>query len=301
MELELLTHCPVCSGKQFDLYLETQDHSVSHGTFQIVSCKKCKFLFTNPRPPEKEIGKYYDSEAYLSHHDEAETLMTKVYNRVRKVAVNDKIALLKKYDTCPKKHVLDIGCGTGFFLSECKQKGWEISGTEPDDDARNAATKRTGKMIQSSIFTEQLEDQQYSAITMWHVLEHVHRLGETLDWIHHHLTAKGTLFVAVPNPDSHDAKTFGKYWAAYDVPRHLYHFSKDSFERLMQHHNFHVVDMKCMLFDAYYVSLLSNQYKSGAQKIVGSIISGTLSNIKGIGTTPHNINTSSIIYLVQKR
>lgn len=301
MSLEILSSCPVCSGQVFESYLEVEDHSVSHGTFKIVRCKKCNFLFTNPRPAQEKIASYYDSENYISHHDEGDSVLSEVYNMVRKLAVRSKLNLLKKNDTEVEKEILDIGCGTGFFLSSCKEQNWTITGTEPDHDARLAARKNTGSPIYESIFDPEFHDRQFSSITMWHVLEHVHQLQETMTWIHHHLKPKGTLFIAVPNPQSYDAKLFGPYWAAYDVPRHLYHFTKETMEKLLQQFNFSIVDLKCMLFDSYYVSLLSNQYKYGKSKILNSILSGTLSNIKGFGTNLHNTNSSSIIYIAHKK
>jgi 2-polyprenyl-3-methyl-5-hydroxy-6-metoxy-1,4-benzoquinol methylase len=301
MSLETLTRCPLCSGSTFDPHLQVKDQTVSHGTFHIVRCKKCDFLFTNPRPSEEEISKYYDSENYISHHDEPTSLFANVYQQVRNIAARDKLKLLNRYDVHAEKQILDVGCGTGFFLSTCKAKGWGITGTEPDPDARSVAAERTQSPIYASLFDDALAPRQFTSITLWHVLEHVHRLNETLDWIHQHLAPKGTLFVAVPNPESHDAQVFGTHWAAYDVPRHLYHFTKDTISRLVQHHNFTVVDAKSMLFDAYYVSLLSNQYKTGSRKLIDSFLTGTLSNLKGYGTTVKNTNASSIIYVIRKK
>lgn len=300
MSLELLTSCPVCSTGDFDPHLEVKDHSVSHGTFQIVRCKNCNFLFTNPRPTEASIGVYYHSASYISHHDEPQTLLSKVYGQVRKIAVNDKINLVSKYNERKHKSILDIGCGTGFFLSACKQRGWSTSGTEPDGDARKTASSRIGVQICSSIFDEEMKEKHFSTITMWHVLEHVHRLDETLSWIHEHLEKNGTLIVAVPNAQSHDAKVFGPYWAAYDVPRHLYHFDQASMASVLARHDFKIFDIKPMIFDSYYVSLLSNKYKHGSSKMVSSFFTGSLSNIKGLNTNHDKPNTSSLIYVIRK-
>lgn len=301
MKLETLSNCPVCGGKIFEPFLEVQDHSVSHGTFQIVRCKKCGFLFTNPRPSEESIGSFYDSAGYISHHDESDSLMSKVYNQVRKLAVTSKLELIKKHDPHQEKKILDIGCGTGFFINSCLDQHWEVTGTEPDDDARSAAQKRTGIPIYPSVFDDSLREAQFTSITMWHVLEHIHRLDETMSWLYQHLAPKGTLFIAVPNPQSYDSQVFGKHWAAYDVPRHLYHFTKDTMEKLLLHYNFTIVDLKCMVFDSYYVSLLSNRYKNKSSRPLNSFITGSLSNIKGFGTNPHNANTSSIIYIAHKK
>lgn len=301
MSLELLTACPICKGTHFSPHLQVTDHSVSHGTFAIVRCEKCSFLFTNPRPDEAQIGAYYDDDSYLSHHDDPDSALAKVYNAVRNFAVKEKINLLDKYDGNPQKKVLDIGCATGFFLSAVKQKNWETWGTEPDADARQIALKKNAGNVFPSVFDPALRDSRFTSVTMWHVLEHVHRLDETLSWIHHHLDSKGALFIAVPNPESYDAAAYGEYWAAYDVPRHLYHFTRSTMAKLLQHYGFSIVGTRCMLFDAYYVSLLSTKYKYGKNKPAEALVRGTLSNLKGYGTALHNANTSSLIYIVQKK
>ena len=301
MKLETLSTCPVCDSKQFDAFLEVKDHSVSHGTFNIVKCKKCNLLFTNPRPCEESIGFFYDSSAYISHHDNDGSTMSKIYNGVRKLAVKGKLDLIKKYDQEAEKEILDIGCGTGFFLKSCAEKNWHIIGTEPDHDARLQAEKRSGVKIYPSIFNPEIEKKIFTSITMWHVLEHIHRLEETMLWLYQHLAPKGILYIAVPNPQSYDSKAFGEYWAAYDVPRHLYHFTKETMEKLLHRYNFAIVDLKCMPFDSYYVSLLSNRYKNKSSRPINSLITGTISNIKGFGNNTHNANTSSIIYIIHKK
>lgn len=301
MSLEILTHCPICAGKVFEDYMEVEDHSVSHGTFKISRCRKCNFLFTNPRPAEENIGTYYDSENYISHHADDPSLLSKVYNSVRKIAVKGKLNLIRKFDTHSERTLLDIGCGTGFFLKACREMNWEIAGTEPDDDARIIARQATGATIQNSVFHPDFNSRQFSSITLWHVLEHVHKLEETMNWIHQHLKPNGVVLIAVPNPEAYDAVLFDKHWAAYDVPRHLYHFSRQTMTRLLQKHQFNLVDMKCMLFDSYYVSLLSNQYKHGKSRLFNSILTGTISNIKGLSLDYRHVNSSSIIYIARKK
>jgi 2-polyprenyl-3-methyl-5-hydroxy-6-metoxy-1,4-benzoquinol methylase len=301
MSLELLSDCPICSSKSLDDFMELQDHSVSHGTFTISRCKKCSFLFTNPRPTEENIGMYYDSENYISHHDEETSLLSKVYNRVRKIAVKEKLSLVEKYDPNADKSIFDVGCGTGFFLKSCSEKQWKIAGSEPDQDARKIASENTGSNIRESIFHSDFANEKFTTITLWHVLEHVHKLDETLDWIQQHLLPNGTVLIAVPNPESYDASFFGPYWAAYDVPRHLYHFTRQTMSKVLQKHHFNVTNVKCMLFDSYYVSLLSNQYKYGKKNPINSLFTGTISNIKGFSLDSRNINSSSIIYIVKKK
>jgi 2-polyprenyl-3-methyl-5-hydroxy-6-metoxy-1,4-benzoquinol methylase len=301
MALETLTHCPVCNSTQFTKYLQVKDYTVSGDRFEIQSCGTCGFLLTNPRPPAEEIGKYYQSEEYISHHDEARDLMSRVYNGVRNYTTSQKIKLLNEVTLQRKGELLDIGCGTGYFLSQCQANGWKGSGTEPDDEARKIAKGRGGANVFISIEDPHLELRRFDAITMWHVLEHVHKLNETLDWLHAHLNEAGTLLVAVPNPESADARRFGEHWAAYDVPRHLYHFTKSTMGRLMEKHGFRIIRTDPMWFDSYYVSMLSTRYQSGHTQLPASLISGTVSNWQGQRAGTSKVpNTSSLIYVIQK-
>ncbi|GAB3182516.1 class I SAM-dependent methyltransferase [Telluribacter humicola] len=301
MALETLNHCPACNSDHFKNHLQVKDYTVSHDTFQIVSCDTCGFLFTNPRPDADSIGAYYQSEEYISHHDEARDLMSKVYNSVRNYTTRQKIDLLNQATGNRHGELLDVGCGTGFFLSQCKADGWKVSGTEPDDQARKVAQGRGGANVFSTIDDPYFDNKRFDAITMWHVLEHVHRLNETLDWLHAHLDVKATLIIAVPNHESRDAWQYREHWAAYDVPRHLYHFSKSTMQQLMEKHGFRIQQVHPMWFDSYYVSMLSTKYQKGKTDLPGSFITGSLSNWQGRrsngSTSP---NTSSLIYIIGK-
>jgi 2-polyprenyl-3-methyl-5-hydroxy-6-metoxy-1,4-benzoquinol methylase len=299
MTLETLTACPVCGHAQFTPFLKAKDHTVSQVEFQIVACSNCNFLFTNPRPPASEIGRYYESSEYISHHDEAKDLMSKVYNQVRDYTTRQKIKLLD--EAVPQRGtLLDVGCGTGFFLSKAQEAGWQAHGTEPDTQARAVARGRVGEAIFENIADPFFEAKSYDAITMWHVLEHVHLLNETMDWLHGHLTPQGRLFIAVPNPESEDAQAYRENWAAYDVPRHLYHFSKKALTDLARAHKFRVERILPMWFDAYYVSMLSTRYKQGSTNLPASVWQGSTSNWKGRKAAGKEYNTSSLIYVLSK-
>jgi 2-polyprenyl-3-methyl-5-hydroxy-6-metoxy-1,4-benzoquinol methylase len=299
--LEKLNQCPVCSGTLHTGYLNVKDYSVTGEIFNLDSCNNCEFKFTNPRPDVKNIGRYYQSIDYISHHDDEQNLLSRVYNLVRNYTTGQKIKLLKSYTKKPQPSLLDIGCGTGYFLKRCKEENWETTGTEPDDDARKVASERTGSVILDSIENISLQNERFDLITMWHVLEHVHKLNETIEWLYNHLNNDGTLIIAVPNHESYDAVKFGDKWAAYDVPRHLYHFTKNSMQQLLAKHQFLINDIYPMWFDAFYVSMLSNQYKNGSKNIIDSILTGLISNWKGKMTTKENYNTSSLIYVVKKK
>lgn len=299
MILETLTHCPVCQSHAFTPYLKVKDHTVSESEFQLVSCSGCGFLFTNPRPPAHTIGQYYESADYISHHDEARDIMSTIYKQVRNYTTRQKIKLLAR-TVARKGTLLDIGSGTGFFLRQAKTAGWQVTGTEPDVQARNVGRSRVGEEVYENIDNPFFSNKEYDAITMWHVLEHVHLLNETMEWLHGHLAAQGRLFIAVPNPESDDAQHFAAEWAAYDVPRHLYHFTKQSMRQLAAAHGFKIKQILPMWFDAFYVGMLSTKYRQGITNLPESLWRGVISNWKGRTAGGEQPNTSSLIYILGK-
>jgi 2-polyprenyl-3-methyl-5-hydroxy-6-metoxy-1,4-benzoquinol methylase len=300
MPLETLKNCPVCNQSSFNNYLNVEDYTVSHKEFTIQQCNSCYFLFTNPRPDAESIGAYYESKEYISHHDETTTLMSKVYTSVRDYTIGQKLKMIKKI-LPDRGFLLDVGCGTGNFVQACKKDGWKISATEPDSEARKIACERVTQGVSESIFSEELVTQTFDIITMWHVLEHVHLLNETIEWLKNHLVPGGKIIIAVPNPQSYDAVKYRKHWAAYDVPRHLYHFTKDSMKRLTSAHGLKVENIHPMWFDSFYVGMLSTKYKSNGIDVFDSLKTGLLSNLKGRSGRFESLNTSSLIYAISKQ
>lgn len=191
--------------------------------------------------------------------------------------------------------MLDIGCGTGYFLKICKEAGWKIAGVEPDDNARKLAVEQTGVAIEQSVL-ENFANDRFDVITMWHVLEHVHQLNQTIEWLYAKLETEGRLVIAVPNHQSNDAVVFGKYWAAYDVPRHLYHFEKSTMEKLLRKHRFEIESVRPMYFDSFYVSMLSSRYEAGKTNYLKAIWEGLVSNLKARRSNEY----SSLIYVIKK-
>lgn len=299
MPLEYLKNCPICEKTSFSNYLNVEDHTVSHKEFTIQQCNNCDFLLTNPRPSEEEIGAYYQSSAYISHHDEAKDAMSRIYTSVRDYTINQKVKLINDISQA-RGSLLDIGCGTGNFIQAAKKDTWHVSGTEPDSGARNVAIKRVGDHIYGGIQTPELDNGLFDIITLWHVLEHIHNLNDNIVWIKNHLKEHGKIVIAVPNPQSYDAGKYGRFWAAYDVPRHLYHFTKASMKALLTKHDLLVTQILPMWFDSFYVSMLSSRYQAKKMSLVSSFNTGLISNLKGRSGENEKTNTSSLIYIIEK-
>jgi len=257
---ERLESCPVCGKNEFRNKLVVEDKSVSKESFAIVQCQSCTFQFTNPRPGLADIGRYYESDDYVSHNSAATGVINQAYRVARFFTMRRKVALLNKQ--APRKgKLLDYGCGTGHFLATARADGWQVSGYEPSPRAREEATQRVGQPIGSESLVS-FQQGSFDAITLWHVLEHVHTLNETLQQLISLLKPDGVLIIAVPNVESLDAQHYRQDWAAYDVPRHLYHFSPKTMKLLLKKHKLTVREMLPMPLDAYYVSMLSEKHKA---------------------------------------
>ena len=292
----LLDSCPICLSSDLQKKFNCTDHSTSKEKFTIVSCETCDFKFTNPRPKDKSLGSYYKSDKYISHTNNKKGLFNWMYHTVRKYSITTKLNLLKKISK--NKNHLDIGCGTGEFLNACKNSGFKTEGIEPSKLAREQAINNYNLSVTHNTELDQFKSSQFDTISMWHVLEHIPELNKTIREFNRILNKNGKVIIAVPNHNSWDAKYYKEYWAGWDTPIHLWHFSKLSIEKLFKIHDFKLIEKKPMLFDSYYVSLLSEEFKTGKKKYVKGFTIGLLSNIIGIFSKR---GCSSIIYVFEKK
>ena len=290
------THCPSCSSEDFHEFISAKDHTVSGESFTIMKCNDCTLMFTQDIPSAADIGRYYASEDYISHSDTQEGMINKLYHAIRKRTLNGKKKLLQKETGKATGKIADIGCGTGAFLHTMKQAGWNITGVEPDEAARKKAAALYSIEPRPAEELNSLPQNEFDGITLWHVLEHVHDLHGYIAQLKNMLAENGKLFIAVPNYTSHDAVHYGSFWAAYDVPRHLYHFSPQSMRALLQLHGLTVKKVRPMWFDSFYVSMLSEKYKNGKGNIISAFCTGLVSNIKAMGKE----KCSSQIYIISK-
>jgi 2-polyprenyl-3-methyl-5-hydroxy-6-metoxy-1,4-benzoquinol methylase len=256
--LERLSKCPLCKSGLFLNHAEITDYAVSQETFILCRCSSCQLLFTNPRPNQDQIGPYYNFPEYYSHEDKAKNITQWIYQKVRNYSISNKVKFINQLST--KGKLLDYGCGTGEFLNAARISGWKVYGIEPNNKARKQANLKLHDKVKSSI-DELKKESKFDVITLYHVLEHIHDLRKTLKNIISNLNSDGYLIIAVPNHESWDGKTYGKYWAGWDVPRHLYHFTQASMERLEHEFDLELKELKPMKFDSFYVSLLSENYR----------------------------------------
>lgn len=276
------------------IFLAVKDHSVSGEDFELIQNSEYGFLETHPQPSSNKIPDYYKSDEYISHTDSKRNLFEKAYHFVRKISLNKKLKLINSVSS-NSKNLLDVGCGTGDFLQTAKQNNWKVIGIEPNEKARQIANKKTDNSVFEIDQLLKFESQSFDIITLWHVLEHLPKLENHITIFKKLLKPKGTLIIAVPNYKSYDAKHYKQFWAAFDVPRHLWHFNKTSISKLVGKKSMDVVKIKPMWFDAFYVSLLSEKYKTGKMKPIHGFWIGLVSNLKALITK----EASSLIYIIK--
>lgn len=293
--MEILSNCPVCNSLNFKPFLICKDNTVSRETFNIIECISCGFKFTNPRPEENKLGDYYKSEEYVSHSNTNKGLINTAYQMVRKYTLLKKLQLISKFYKTGK--ILDIGCGTGEFLKTFKDAKWQTLGIEPSADVRKMAIEKYGLDVKEEAEIKNLEASGFDVITMWHVLEHVPHLNDRIEDLKRLIKPNGIIIIAVPNCTSLDAKIYAENWAAYDVPRHLYHFSPKDIETVFKNHGLNVFRILPMIFDSFYVSMLSEKYRSGKSNIIRAIWNGFHSNLAAL---KYGKTYSSQIYLIRK-
>lgn len=271
--------------------LKVKDHSVSNEDFTLTYDEKYHMYFTEPKPAIENLPAYYESEDYISHTDGKRSFFEIIYQQIKIITLSRKRRLLTQYHP-NRGSVLDIGAGTGDFLEHLLKNNWEASGIEPSLKARELAKQKNLRVLSE---VSELRNTSFDVITMWHVLEHVYDLKGQIEWFKNHLKERGTLIIAVPNFESWDAHYYKSFWAAYDVPRHLYHFSKKAISLLFEEAGFKLIEILPMKFDAYYVSLLSEKYKTGKMNYVSAFRSGAVSNWKA----RRSKNYSSHIYVLK--
>jgi 2-polyprenyl-3-methyl-5-hydroxy-6-metoxy-1,4-benzoquinol methylase len=291
------TNCPVCGSDEIQYVFSVKDFTVSGETFPLAACKKCSLRFTQDIPAPEESKAYYRSEDYISHTDSSKGLINRLYLRVRKRTMKKKRKLVEKISGRQTGMLLDVGSGTGTFVSTMQGRGWEATGLEPDAGARELGEKIYGVKLYGDKKLYELPAESFDVITLWHVLEHVYGFSAFIQQLKSLLKKDGKLIVAVPNYTSYDAAIYREHWAAYDVPRHLYHFSPAAMERFAELKDLKILKMYPMWYDSFYISLLSSKYKNGSSRWLPALWIAFCSNIHAWGNIK---KCSSLIYVFGK-
>lgn len=297
MSYHFTKSCPVCEHKEFTEFLTCTDFFTTSETFDIKRCNKCGFLFTQNFPSEAIIGKYYDVPDYVSHSDTKKGIVNYLYHQARRFMLNQKASLIEKMCGGSKGTILDYGCGTGYFLQTMERNGWESIGIEKSSTARDFTAREFGLITHDPDYLTSLPDASFDAITLWHVLEHIENPDQLIIQLKRVLKPSGKLIFALPNSESYDAKHYGEYWAAFDVPRHLWHFSPSTITKLGENHRLKLVSQKGMPLDAFYISMLSEKNKGAKLSFIRGMFTGLMALIASLNDSQ---KYSSIIYVFSK-
>ena len=289
--------CPVCGANTISQVLSVRDFTASQEVFPILECAMCTLRFTQDVPAQEEISRYYRSDDYISHTNTSKGIINSLYQVVRKRTMMGKRKLVQQFTGIEKGKILDVGSGIGTFAHEMQTAGWDVTGLEPDEGARAVAQKQYGLQLQGVESFYQFGAGTFDAITLWHVLEHVHDLHPYVQQLKNIIKNTGKIFIAVPNYTSTDAAVYKEFWAAYDVPRHLYHFSPRAINVLMEKNGLNVEAYKPMWYDSFYISMLSSKYKSGRPHLLSSGWNGLRSNMSAWNDVK---KCSSVIYVISK-
>ena len=287
--------CPWCGSEKAQINLWLKDEFLSKEDFHICECLNCGLSYTMPRPNKEKIGEYYKSEEYYSHQENKKGFIPRLYESVKKVNLKHKYNLATQGLNVGK--MLDIGCGVGDFLHTAEEHGWTCTGVEPSEDAKAIAKTKTKANIINSEDMEKIPDATFDLITMWHVLEHVDDLKWQIEQLHRLTKTKGRIVIAVPNYKSYDAQYYKEFWAAYDVPRHLSHFNKNVLTKIFKSKNLELVQTDKLIWDAYYISYMSEQYKQHKFPLLKGTFRGCISNCKA----RHTKEWSSMVYIFEKK
>ena len=289
------TACPSCGATPIQKVLSAKDYTVSQRVFEIWECRQCTLRFTQQVPSAGDIAPYYQSENYISHSDTQRGLVNRLYHMVRRRTLKSKHQLIESATGKKSGSLLDVGAGTGAFLHQMQQNGWQVTGLEPDATARERASTLYNLQLLPSDQLWNIPPASLDAITLWHVLEHVHQLNEYMAQLKKLLKPGGYLFIAVPNYTSRDANFYGECWAAWDVPRHLYHFSPEAMKQLVKKHGLQLKAIRPMWYDSFYVSLLSEKCKTGRSRLLPGAFAGFMSNWNALWDRER---CSSLIYVM---
>lgn len=293
-----LSKCLVCSSRELSVLFSCTDHFLSGEEFPLVRCNECGFIFTQNQPEENETAKYYRSEQYISHSDTKKGVVNTLYRVARKFMLKRKAGLIRKVTGKQKGKLLDIGCGTGHFAAEIRNSGWYAEGIEINEGARSFAERHFGLKVYEPAEINTLKSSEYDCITLWHVLEHFSDIGSYMREIRRLLKPGGLCLIALPNCSSFDALHYGEYWAAWDVPRHLWHFTPSTFEKYCDKSTFSVTNINSLPLDAIYISLLSEKYIGKKLSFLRGVIKGKWFFLKSLFDKGRS---SSIIYTIKSK
>jgi 2-polyprenyl-3-methyl-5-hydroxy-6-metoxy-1,4-benzoquinol methylase len=289
--------CPLCASDKTGFQIRCKDYFISKEDFSIFKCSACGFTFTQDYPEENEIARFYESDDYISHSDTTRSFSDKLYRLARNVMLRKKRRLIISVTGLKKGAILDIGSGTGYFAGTMKKTGWLVRGIEINEKARNFSMSQFKLNILTPDKIPSLEKESFDCITLWHVLEHFHDPFNYFSEISRLLKPGAVCIVALPNCNSYDAKYYDRFWAAWDVPRHLWHFNPHSFSLFSEKAGLSLEKLRSLPLDVFYISTLSEKYKGSGLSFMKGISKAIIFAYLSVFNRQ---KSSSLVYIMRK-
>ncbi len=269
-----------------NFHCETKDYLVTGEKFKVYMDQNNIIGRTHPIPKKEEMDKYYESEDYYPHSLKKKNLLTFLYAISRKYMHLKRLIWMRSY-LKNNTRVLDYGCGSGDFVKYLRSKSIDAYGYEP----------RHNFCEHDFLTNEKIwKNKKYDIIILWHVLEHIHNPFVLIQSLKKRLNKKGKFFIAIPNFKSFDSKHYGKYWAGYDTPRHLWHFSRKSIHLIAKKNRFSIFKEKGLHLDSIYVSYLSEKHKRKHFPLLFGVVIGFVSILNSLFTK----ESSSFLFVLKK-
>lgn len=235
--MEIIHHCKLCGSTKHKLIYEAEDHFTQE-QFSLIRCTNCSLIFTNPRPSQKELKRYYPPSYYGDLGKRFHPVIENVVDLFRKRLGN-------KIDSYfPNRgRILEVGSGRGTLLYEMAEKGWTAMGTEYSENLAEEVKNAIGVRVYP---TPELKDcgfpdNYFDVVLCYHVLEHLPDPIDTLGEIHRIIQPNGLLVAAVPNIGGFTARLTNNRWFGIDVPRHLFHFTPKTLDRALTQNGFEII------------------------------------------------------------
>lgn len=287
----------MCLSEKTGRYLRLKDNFLSNEEFDVFRCIDCGFIFTQDHPDEENISDYYKSEDYLSHNDNVKSLSAFLYRIARELMLKRKLRIIRKTSGLSTGVLLDIGSGSGHFAAFLKKHGWRVSGIEINKTVRERSSTEYDFPVFAPDQLSSLQSESFDCVTLWHSLEHFQDPFKYTNEIKRLLKPGGICILALPNSSSCDAEYYREFWGAWDVPRHLWHFRPETVRLFSEKSAFAVSGILRLPFDVYYVSTLSEKYRSAGLPMVSGLIKALWFSLLSVFRIN---NSSSLIYILNK-
>ena len=283
--------------------LTASDHLVTGKKFDVLKNLHTGILETHPRPNKEELPLYYESKNYASHsaNNKPNGFLSFCYKQVKVISTKRKIKICVNSLSVARKNkkptLLDVGCGTGDFLYSCHKHGWSVKGIENNSNAKNNLNAEISKHVVDDLKLLKATSEKFDVITMWHSLEHISDLDQTILEMKNLLSPDGVIIIACPNHKSFDAAFYKESWAAYDLPRHLWHFDKNAISELFSNYKIKLTKTLPMYWDSFYISIISEKIANKKNNYFKGFVIGLMSNLSALFSKEY----SSLIYVLKTK